>query len=111
MGISGSIIAESASVGLLYAQRLLKGIPEDRAARNATPGGTQIVSNHPTFIIGHLCLYPLKVLELLGHDGEVTVWAKLDLDQDGRVTLTDLIAAARALPQALRPAPQELAQS
>ena len=65
---SGSIIADASNVAQRYATRLLKDIPADRFARFAEPGGETVVANHPAFIFGHLCLYPLKVVELLGKD-------------------------------------------
>lgn len=64
----GPTIADSAEMGPKYAARLLKDIPAERFARMAAPGGTTVDANHPAFILGHLCLYPVKVLELLGLD-------------------------------------------
>ncbi|RMF39461.1 MAG: DinB family protein [Planctomycetota bacterium] len=55
-------------MGPRYAQRLLADIPPERFARLAVPGGVLIQSNHPAFILGHLSLYPAKVLQLLGQD-------------------------------------------
>ncbi len=66
MGQYGTMIADSATVGLAMANRLVVGIADDRFARWARPGGQTIVSNHPAFALGHLCLYPLKVHQLLG---------------------------------------------
>lgn len=63
----GNMIADASTVGLRYAQRLLKGIPPERFARFATPGGETIAANHPAFIVGHLCLYPAKVVQLLDY--------------------------------------------
>ncbi len=68
MGHSGKMIADAASMGPRYANRLLDGIPADRFARLATPGNQTIQANHPAFILGHLGLYPVKVLQLLGLD-------------------------------------------
>lgn len=68
MALSGEIIADAASMGPRYAARLLEGIPEDRFARLASPGSEPIQANHPAFVVGHLCLYPVKVLEALGVD-------------------------------------------
>lgn len=66
MGNLGAILADSASVGIRNANKLLAGIPAERFGRMAAPAGKPIVSNHPAFAIGHLCLYPVKVHELLG---------------------------------------------
>lgn len=68
MGTCGEIVADAASMGPKYAKRLCSNIPPDRFARLSSPGGQAINANHPTFILGHLCLYPIKVLELLGKD-------------------------------------------
>ena len=68
MGNIGSIIADACSPGIRYGKRLLVGIPDDRFARLAAPGGKPIQSNHPAFVIGHLCLYPVRVFDLLGQD-------------------------------------------
>jgi hypothetical protein len=64
----GAMIADASGVGLRYASRLIHGIPEGRFARLATPGGQVVQSNHPAFVLGHLCLYPVKVTHLLGYD-------------------------------------------
>ena len=68
MSIAGPIIADAASVATKYADRLLKDIPQERFPRFSTPGDKTVTANHPAFIFGHLCLYPLKVVELLGGD-------------------------------------------
>lgn len=68
MAAIGSMIADTAAMGPRYAKRLVTGIPDERFARFASPVGEVIEANHPAFILGHLSLYPLKVLELLGGD-------------------------------------------
>jgi hypothetical protein len=68
MGQFGAIIADTASVGVRNANKLVSGVPAERWGRFAAPGGQPIVSNHPAFALGHLCLYPAKVLQLLGQD-------------------------------------------
>ena len=68
MGQIGGMIADAGAVGLRYAKRLLDSIPPERFGRMAVPGGKLVTSNHPAFTIGHLGLYPMKVLELLGRD-------------------------------------------
>ncbi|NBP88908.1 MAG: DinB family protein [Planctomycetia bacterium] len=65
---TGNNIADSLEASLGYAERLLRDIPGQEAARFARPGGQVVESNHPCFIVGHLCLYPAKVLEQLGHE-------------------------------------------
>lgn len=67
MNTIGAAIAPAGQLALLYAERLVKGIRAEDAARFARPGGTPVSSNHPAFIFGHLGLYPVQVLRLLGH--------------------------------------------
>lgn len=64
----GPMIADSARISLVYAERLLKGIPAERFARLATVGDEIVQSNHPAFIYGHLSLYPCRVVAELGQD-------------------------------------------
>ena len=64
----GPMIADSARLGLSYAERLLQGIPADRFARFASVGGSVVQSNHPAFIYGHLSLYAPRILSELGAD-------------------------------------------
>lgn len=66
MGLIGSMLADTGTVGMRYARRLLDSIPAERFARMSTPGGQLIQANHPAFNIGHLTLYPVKVTGLLG---------------------------------------------
>lgn len=68
MGQIGNMIADTASVGVRNATRLVSAIAPDRFARLAAPAGQTVVSNHPAFALGHLCLYPAKVLAALGQD-------------------------------------------
>lgn len=63
----GNLIADSLTASLSYAERLLNGIPAERFARFATPGGVVVVSNHPAFIYGHLSLYAPRVLQHVDH--------------------------------------------
>lgn len=72
MGHIGETIAAAASMGPRYASRLVKDIAEKDFGRFASPGGTAVQANHPAFILGHLCLYPAKVTELLKADGAKT---------------------------------------
>jgi hypothetical protein len=58
----GNIIADSLQLSVGYAERLLRDVPADQAARFARVGGVAIESNHPAFIYGHLSLYAPKVL-------------------------------------------------
>lgn len=66
MSRTGSFIAPGAKLGLMYAERLLNGVTQENYARFAAPGGVVIKSNHPAFVLGHLVLYPARVLQQLG---------------------------------------------
>ncbi|TWU16483.1 DinB family protein [Allorhodopirellula heiligendammensis] len=66
----GSMIADSATMGMGYAERLLQGIPASQFGRFAEVNGQTIHSNHPAFIIGHLSLYPSRVVAELGGNAE-----------------------------------------
>lgn len=72
MGQQGKMIADSAARGIGYAERLLKDLPGDRFARMSSPGNQTIDANHPAFILGHLCLYPQKVMAHIGAATEQT---------------------------------------
>lgn len=64
----GVMISQSLNLCLGYAERLLKGISSEQFARFASVGEEVVNSNHPAFVLGHLSLYPAKILEQLGHD-------------------------------------------
>ena len=96
MGTIGSVIAPGAKLGLMYAERLLNGITPDNYAKFAKPGGVTVASNHLAFVLGHLSLYPQRVLQNLGQPiGPTAVPAAYDAlfkagvecqdDPDGRI--------------------------
>lgn len=64
----GSMIADSAAMGVSYAERLLKDVSASQFGRFAEVGGQVIQSNHPAFVIGHLSIYPSRVVAELGGD-------------------------------------------
>lgn len=64
----GSMIADSAAMGVAYAERLLKDVSASQFSRFAEVGGKMIHSNHPAFVIGHLSIYPSRVVTDLGGD-------------------------------------------
>ena len=66
----GPMIAASARLGLVYAERLLKDVTAEQFARYAIIGDTVIESNHPAFIYGHLSLYAGNVIKGVGGDAE-----------------------------------------
>lgn len=67
----GPIIADSAQLGLAYAERLLENVSAERFARFARVGDQVVEANHPAFLLGHLSLYPSRVLSQLGRDAAV----------------------------------------
>ena len=68
MPTTGPMIAASARLGLVYAEKLLKDVTADQFARFAMIGDTVIESNHPCFAYGHLSLYAPRIIEQLGGD-------------------------------------------
>lgn len=62
----GNIIADSLSAGVGYAERLKAGLEPATFARFAAPGGQIVQSNHPSFIYGHLSLYPARIVSEAG---------------------------------------------
>lgn len=61
----GPIIAASARVSRGYAERITKGVTAETFARK--PKGVN--ANHPAWVLGHLSVYPDRLLPLLGHAG------------------------------------------
>lgn len=62
------MIADSAAMGVGYGERLLKDVTVSQFGRFAEVGGQVIQSNHPAFVIGHLSIYPSRVVSELGGD-------------------------------------------
>lgn len=58
----GPIIAASAKVSRAYAERITRGVGADIFARK--PKGVN--TNHPAWVIGHLSVYPDRLLPMLG---------------------------------------------
>ena len=65
MGRISTIIVPGARLGQAYAERLLTGVASDTYARLARPGGAVVKSNHAAFILGHLSLYPGRIMQFL----------------------------------------------
>lgn len=68
MGVIAETICRASERNMAYAERLLTDVRPDMSAR--FPTGTQgpVVTNHPTFVYGHLALYPAKILSFLQVD-------------------------------------------
>ncbi|HMQ15610.1 MAG TPA: DinB family protein [Phycisphaerae bacterium] len=62
----GPMLAAPATLAILYAERLLAGVTQQNYARLPRPGGVTIQTNHAAFVLGHLALYPPRVLTSLG---------------------------------------------
>jgi hypothetical protein len=65
MGRVSSFIVPGARLGVAYAERLSVGVTQEMCARLARPGGAVVKSNHAAFVIGHLSLYPARVMQFL----------------------------------------------
>ena len=76
----GNVIADSLQLSLGYTDRLLTDLDAATFARFATPGGETIESNHPAFVLGHLCLYAPRIATQLGRD-ELAVTVSDQMDQ------------------------------
>ena len=63
-----SMIVVSAERMLSLSEALLKGVPADKFARFAAPGGAAVEANHASFVYGHLSIYPSWILSMLGQD-------------------------------------------
>lgn len=68
MGQIAETILAGTKLARSYAQTLLKDIPHDKAGCKPRFGSTIVDTNHPTFVYGHLTLYPVRVLTLLKRD-------------------------------------------
>lgn len=63
---TGNVIADSCRLCLSYTEKLIKDISAERFARFAAPGGSMVESNHPAFVLGHLSLYPSRMMRAWG---------------------------------------------
>ena len=62
----GNTIADSLTLSLGYAERLLKDVTPEQFGRFAIADGKPVESNHGAFIYGHLSLYAPRILADLG---------------------------------------------
>lgn len=68
MGLTAETITGAAGIGVALTEMLLKDVTPEMFARQPVKDGELIQTNHPAFILGHLCLYPAKIRELAGQD-------------------------------------------
>jgi len=71
---AGAMMASSAHLTKGYAEMVCRDIPAERFARK--PDGVE--TNHPAWVIGHLALYPPKLMQLLDAAGAPEVPAGWD---------------------------------
>jgi hypothetical protein len=64
----GDIIADSLQISLRYAEILAVGIPPSDFGKLARVDGRPIISNHPAWVYGHLCLYSPRIIADVGGD-------------------------------------------
>lgn len=81
MGAMGEAIASNARMVVRLGGLLAEGIAPEQFARCPMIDGSVVKTNHPAFVYGHLTLYPLRAMELLGLDGAAVRppagWAEL----------------------------------
>lgn len=59
-----TMVTAPANATLGFAERLMVGITNENGRRLVRHGDQPVDSNHPVWILGHLCIYPAKVLEM-----------------------------------------------
>ena len=115
MTAQGEAIARQGSVTLGVADYMLNGVGSDVFARQPADGrGGRIDCNHPAFVLGHLSLYPPKILSALecelGPAAAPETYAELFApgvscrdDPDGRIypPMDSILAQFRAAHQTL----------
>ena len=115
--VVGTIIASPAERAIGYAEVLVKDIPDDRFGHMPHP-----TMNHPAFNLGHLSLYPNRILGLIGRGDLVKEKAGWDelfaagcpcVEQDGRYPskqeiVEHFLDRSRAVTAAVAAAPAEV---
>lgn len=70
MGEFATIITSGAKRARAYSTLMLQGVEAASAAKKPVGQGGKIIdTNTPSFVFGHLALYPARIFTLLGHDG------------------------------------------
>ena len=120
----GDMIADSLTLGIGYASKLIAGINPAEFSQFARARGQVIESNHPAWVYGHLSIYAPRILGELGADsGDLRFseqWMELfsaksqcQDDPEGKIyppmdqIVAKLFDGYRAAEQALRGAPDE----
>lgn len=68
MSLLAEAICGASERTMAYAERLLTGITPETAARFPLGANGPINTNHPTFIYGHLALYPARIMSFVQQD-------------------------------------------
>jgi hypothetical protein len=66
MGTLAQVVTASQAPLKMYAEGLLKGVTADTFARMPTGPNGIITTNHPAFILGHLSIYPVMIMKIVG---------------------------------------------
>jgi len=70
MGAFSDTLADLTTFSCGYADLLLKGVDAKIAARKPRLGERVIDTNHPTFVFGHLAIYPARIFAVTGADAK-----------------------------------------
>lgn len=68
MGSIGQIIANSARLTIVLAEKFARDIEPAIFAARPFIDGREVSTNHPAFVYGHLSLYPVEALKVCGID-------------------------------------------
>ncbi|MEX0876139.1 MAG: hypothetical protein WD114_01660 [Phycisphaerales bacterium] len=66
MGQIGELLTAMTGRTMGLADALSKGITPETAARQPRLDGKAIACNHPSFVYGHLAIYPEKIMRVIG---------------------------------------------
>ena len=61
-----SLILPGARLSQGYLERLLTGVTQENYARFPRAAAGVVKTNHPAFVLGHLALYPSRIMQALG---------------------------------------------
>ena len=71
MSLAASVLTRPTDRLLALSRSLVADIPADRFARFPTVDGAPVVMNHPAFVLGHLTLYPGRIVTVCGMDPSI----------------------------------------
>lgn len=70
MALVAEIIVTGAKRGRGLADKLVVGVTPEMFARLPKADGHFIQTNHPAWALGHLALYPARIMRMMGLDGD-----------------------------------------